>query len=100
MDDQVPSDFETEARERLATMEAQHDSLDSKVEGLTEGQEEILRRLNDLGATFVNEEDFEPLEEKVEKNSRTRQRARTTATILLTLASVSGGLSGYVLFMM
>lgn len=92
------SDFENEARERLATAEADLDTLDEKVDSLADGQEQIMDKLDDLDDRFVEEEEFEDVAEDVSKNSNARVRVRTAALTLVKAAAIIGGGSGYVLY--
>lgn len=93
-------DFENEARERLATIETQHDNLEEKVDGLHDGQDEILDTLNAIGHSYVEENDLDPLHEEVEKNSEARERAYAVAKFLAVTLTILGGFSGVIVIIL
>jgi len=86
--------FEIESRERLATMEAQHDSLEEKVDSLADGQDEILDHLNKLNQKYVDDEEFGEISGQVSKNSRARRRATTLTKLFLMVMAFGGSLTG------
>lgn len=86
--------FESEARERLATMETQHDNLEEKVDELKEGQKDILDSLGDLGGEYVEEDKLDPLADEVEKNVATREKAHALAKFIVVALTLAGGFSG------
>jgi predicted nuclease with TOPRIM domain len=90
-------EFDVEARERLARMEAHHENLDEKVEGLSEGQTEIMEALNTLDSEYVEDERLEPLADEVEKNVEARQKGEAMMRYTLAILTLLGGFSGVIL---
>lgn len=87
--------FESEARERLATIEAQHDNLVEKVDDLSDGQGEILDHLGTLGDNYVEEdEEFDTLREGVDENTKARQQAQVILRYTVVALTLVGGFSG------
>lgn len=91
--DKANRQFENEARERLATMEAQHDNLEEKVDDIREGQKQIIDRLED---GVVTEDDFEPIAEKADSNEDELQQAKSIVAAIVTFLTVMSGLAGLV----
>lgn len=99
--------FENETRERLAIVETHQENLEEKVDGLGDGQDEILSRLDSLGDDFVTEDqlesqvenELEDVAETASENELARERRVAVykfVAFALTLIAGSWGLLLYV----
>lgn len=92
------SDFEVDTRERLATLETRQETIQSKVEEVRDGQQEVIDTISDLGESFVTEEQLREIENETQENTISRERKQAIIQFVLTLVSVAGALGGYIVF--
>jgi len=93
-------DFESETRERLATVEQQHENVRYRLERLREGQDAIMGKLDTMESEFAKEEDVQGVQSEAGQNTSSRKRKEGALKAAFLVGSVISGASGYVVGVM
>ena len=93
----MATDWESEARERLASVETQQDNIENRLEILREGQNEIMSKLTTMEKDAVTQEDLEEVQQTTESNTEARERKEGAYKALAIIGSTLAGASGYAL---
>lgn len=81
--------FEDEARERLASVETRQESIENRIDGLYEGQQDIAAKID--GLAYVEEERFDNLQQTVKENEESRIKTKGVVTFIVVSLSLGGG---------
>jgi hypothetical protein len=98
MDEQPPTQYDSaflqrtvETSERLAALETQQESIIEQSTRLSEGQQEILARIDEMGDNVVTDEDLAEMKPQVRRNTKTVTVIRWLAAVGSVVASAGVG---------